>query len=267
MANSDDASRSGQVQSLTRALRALQALSGERNGLTLTALAAAVKLPRSTTHRLLTTMSALQFVMFDPKTNQWRIGPQAFAVGAAFGDVRDFAQVGRPYLRALNMASRETVSISVPDQHDQVFVAQARGMAQARGLVQSGDRLPIHFTASGKSIMAFWRDNELETHFRTADFTRRTAQSNNNVVLLAEKLAAIKARGFAYDCEETHGDLRCVAAPVFDALGEPVAALSISAPMVRMDKPRMHDLGCELRAAALKMTTALGGRAPAALSA
>jgi IclR family acetate operon transcriptional repressor len=56
-----------------------------------------------------------------------------------------------------------------------------------------------------------------------------------------------------------------VAAPVFDALGEPVAALSISAPAFRMDKPRMHTLGCELRAAALKMTNAMSGRAPASL--
>lgn len=75
----------GCVQSLVRAFGVLDELS-KTSGLTLTEVANRVRLPRSTTHRLLTTMQALKYVRFDRDTSHWLIGVQAFNVGAAFAE-------------------------------------------------------------------------------------------------------------------------------------------------------------------------------------
>ncbi|MCG8441126.1 MAG: IclR family transcriptional regulator [Caulobacterales bacterium] len=262
MSGERSAASTGQVQSLVRALGALEKLAEHPHGQTLTELAKATGLPRSTTHRLLTTMHSLRFVIFDNDSNRWMVGPQALSVGAAFGGVRDLARLGRPFLRMLNMTSKEAVNLVIADDHHQIYVGQHRAKSITAPPVQPGDRLPLHLGAAGKSMMAFWRDDELDAHLRTTDFTKRTERSNTDAGRLVEKLKVVRERGYAFDCEENMVAVRCVGAPVFDAFGEPAGALSISAQINRMEKPRMHALGRELRAAALKLTNSLGGKVP-----
>lgn len=256
------AGASGQVQSLVRALGALEELSRHCDGLTLTALAEAVGLPRSTTHRLLTTMDAMQFVMFDAKSNIWRIGPRAFSVGSAFGGARVISRLGKPFVSALHYQCEETVNIVILEAQNQLYIGQNSTRLVTPFQLREGDRLPAHYGAAGKSMMAFWNEHELDNHLRVCDFTRRTGKSNTDVGCLREKLKIVKERGFAFDCEESMADLRCVGAPVFDHSGTPVAAISISAPLNRMPKSRMYMLGEKVKQAALGVTQSLAGQPP-----
>ena len=72
---------SGQVQSLSRALKLLNALSYHASGLSLSEVAQEVGLPNSTAHRLLTTLQNERFVRFDTERSVWLIGVKAFRVG------------------------------------------------------------------------------------------------------------------------------------------------------------------------------------------
>src|ERR1700691_3299017 len=90
----------GHVQSPVRAFHLLDLLTDHDGGLSLTEIAKLVDLPRSTAHRLLTTMLALRYVEFDNKTHRWMIGIQAFRIGKAFSQVRDLARLGRPIMRS-----------------------------------------------------------------------------------------------------------------------------------------------------------------------
>lgn len=73
----------GRVKSLARALNLLDELA-RSDGLRLDEVTRLVALPRSTVHRLLTTLEASRYVEYDRDTRVWAIGVQAFAVGAAF---------------------------------------------------------------------------------------------------------------------------------------------------------------------------------------
>jgi DNA-binding Lrp family transcriptional regulator len=75
---------SGQVQSLSRALKLLNALSHHPKGLPLVGIARLVGLPPSTAHRLLTTLQAERYVRFETADSLWQIGVQASRVGAAY---------------------------------------------------------------------------------------------------------------------------------------------------------------------------------------
>ena len=68
---------SGQVQSLSRALKLLSALSYHGSGLSLSEVALEVGLPNSTAHRLLTTLQNERFVRFESERSVWLIGVQA----------------------------------------------------------------------------------------------------------------------------------------------------------------------------------------------
>jgi IclR family acetate operon transcriptional repressor len=96
-----------------RAFGILDELAKSDN-MTLSDLSRAVGLPRSTTHRLLTTMEALRYVAFDRRRNGWSIGVQAFTVGAVFAQTRDLGQLGRTIMRSLMSEVQHCVNIAVP---------------------------------------------------------------------------------------------------------------------------------------------------------
>ena len=76
------------------------------------------------------------------------------------------------------------------------------------------------------------------------------------------ELAAIRARGWAVDDEERTEGMRCIAAPIFNEFREAVAGVSISGPVVRMDRAEGQGFGARVRAAADRITEAIGGTAP-----
>ena len=254
-----DDDRMGRVQSLVRAFGLLDALVLHDEGLTLTEIARRVGLPRSTTHRLLTTMDALRYVEFDPETSRWMIGMQAFALGSAFVQVRDLGRLGRPIMRSLMLEANEVVNIAVPDQAGVRYVGQVRPVADHAAPRAAGDRLPMHTTASGKVLLAHWDLPRLDEFLRSASLARKTGGSIVEKHALVRQLEQIRGRGFAIDDQENAMGTRCVAAPVFDHNGRVKASLSISGSVSRLRDGRLDALGRALAGAAKRMTDDVGG--------
>lgn len=253
-----DNGRLGRVQSLVRAFGILDLLATHDEGLTLTEIAKIVKLPRSTAHRLLTTMSSLRYVEFDPVSNNWLVGIRAFAVGNAFAQTRDLVRLGRPFMRALMVEARETVNLSVVDSGGVHVMAQLEPIRMGRTLCRPGQHLPIHVTASGKAMLAYWNSRELDDYLETTTLGARTPSSITTSAILVRQLADIKGRGFAIDDQEHTVGVRCVAVPIFDSNEIPRAALSVSGPVERFSDRRMAKLGDRLVLVAKKMFDAGG---------
>ena len=74
----------------------------------------------------------------------------------------------------------------------------------------------------------------------------------------------MRALGYSVDDEEHALGLRCVAAPLFDDLGQAVAAISVSGPSARIPVERLPVLGRLVAQAALEATRDYGGAAPVA---
>ena len=90
------AERSGQVQSLVRALTIVNRLAAAAEGVTLTEVAQQVGLSPSTAHRLLTTLEQERYVHFDAERRLWSVGVQAFVTGNAFLKTRSLVATARP---------------------------------------------------------------------------------------------------------------------------------------------------------------------------
>ena len=250
--------RLGRVQSLVRAFGLLDTLAKSDDGLTLTEIASVVKLPRSTAHRLLTTMDALRYVEFDNRTNRWMIGVQAITLGSAFVHVRDIGRLGRPIMRSLMIDSNEVVNIGVSDQTSVRYVGQVRPLGVQRDAADKGTTLPMHTTASGKVLLAHWADDQLSSFLRKQTLVRRTSSSIVEEHELVRELAEIRARGYAVDDQENSMGRRCVAVPVFNCHRQVRASLSITGGIARMPDSRLAALGHSLAGAAARMTSTIG---------
>ncbi|HKQ95790.1 MAG TPA: IclR family transcriptional regulator C-terminal domain-containing protein [Aestuariivirgaceae bacterium] len=251
---------SGQVQSLSRALKLMNALSYHPQGLSLSEVALEVGLPTSTAHRLLTTLQNERFVRFDPERSAWLVGVQAFRVGSTFLRSRDLATVARPFMRRLMEQSGETVNLAIADRGEAVFLAQVECNKVMRAITGPGGRAMLHCSGVGKAVLAHMNPIECEKHLRLVDFRRETVATIATAEALKRELATIAARGYAVDNEETAIGLRCVASPLFNEHGDAIAGLSVSGPTARIPESRIASLGAAVMAVAAEVTQELGGR-------
>lgn len=253
---------SGQVQSLSRALKLLNALSYYVQGLSLSEVAQEVGLPNSTAHRLLTTLQNERYVRFDNERSVWMIGVQAFRVGATFVRSRDLVAISRPYMRRLMVQSGETVNLGMADRGEIVYLAQVETQKMMRAIAGTGGRAPMHCSGIGKALLAHMNDEDRGRTLSSIQFHRETANTITSVEAFNTQIPDITDKHYAVDDEENAIGLRCVAGVIFNEFAEPMAGLSISGPTARLTDARLPALGAMVSEIADAITTEVGGRRP-----
>jgi IclR family transcriptional regulator, acetate operon repressor len=86
-----------------------------------------------------------------------------------------------------------------------------------------------------------------------------TSKTVDTPARMAINLSEAQAAGYAVDDEEHSVGLRCVAAAVFDQRREPIGAISVSGPAVRVVRERVPHLGRLVRSVADELTLEYSG--------
>lgn len=261
--NESKSKSSGQVRSLTRALRLMRHLAESGDGMSLTELSEAASLPPSTTHRLLTTLESERFVRPDAQGGLWRIGVAAFFVGTAFARSRDKLSLVQPYLRRLMETTGETANLFVESDGEAICIGQIESRHAMRAITGVGGRVQLHSSGAGKVLLAHMEPARRQRIVGTMVLPRETQRTITDRTRLDAALDEILTQGYGVDDEEHALGLRCAAAPVFDELGRAVAAISVSGPSARILPERLPALGRTVAQAASEATRDYGGSPPA----
>jgi IclR family KDG regulon transcriptional repressor len=222
------------VQVLDRALAILDALARLREDASLAEVAAAVKLHKSSVHRLLMSLEKHRLVDRDPQTGRFRLGLRLFDLGTlavARFNVRDRA---RTHLERLMYNSHETVHLCVLDNGEVLYLDKIEPDRTVRLSSTIGHRNGAHCTAVGKAMLAELAEAEVDAILRQHGMQRCTAKTLTTPAELKADLKLVRERGYAVDDEEHEEGVRCVAAAVKDYSGRPVAAMSVSGPSFRL---------------------------------
>ncbi|MBE9376302.1 IclR family transcriptional regulator [Saccharopolyspora sp. HNM0983] len=197
-------------------------------------ITARLGLPRTTVHELLGTLSRRGYLTQVPG-NRYRLGVAAFQLGAAYAERLDLAGEGRLVAAEVAADCGETVHVAVREGADVLYVAKADSSHPVRMVSAVGKRVPAHCTAVGKVLLAELSGTEFDALLGDGHLPAMTAGSTTDPEHLRRELTAARARGCAREhCESTES-VACVAAPVRDRTGAVVAAISISAPILRWD--------------------------------
>lgn len=255
--------QTGGAQALRRGLGLLNALA-EVDKATLTELSLRTGLPASTAHRLLTTMESHGFTEFDDATNFWMVGVEAFRAGNSFQRRISIADAAREAMRELVERTGETANLAVPDGAEVVFVSQVECSNPVRAFFTAGTRTPMHASGIGKALLAAFGRDSAERRLRDAGLARFTSKTLAAPDALFADLDEARARGWSFDDEERHAGMRCVASPIFNAQGEPIAGVSVSGPSQRFSPDAVGEFGPLVRRAAARITERIGGMLPMA---
>jgi IclR family transcriptional regulator, acetate operon repressor len=254
--------RDGGVQSVDRALSIIETLAEDDEGYRLSDLAIRTGLSTSTVHRLLATLENRRFVQFDRSQSKWHVGARCFTVGATFARRRNFTAQAVPYLRKLRDLTRETANLAVVDDEFIIVLTRMESREIMRSLTKVGGRVAMVASGVGKAVLATYSDEDVGAIIRHHGMPRMTEKSIVRPSDLFRELARIREQGFAIDDEEAQIGLRCVAAVVYNALAEPLAAISVSGITSRVTDERLPEIGRMVREVAAELTAALGGVMP-----
>jgi IclR family transcriptional regulator, acetate operon repressor len=254
--------RRSSLVSVARAIRCLE-LIADAGELGVSELGRRLGVHKATASRLAATLADRGLVERDPLTERYRLGFGLIRLAGAAISGLDLIRTARPVMEDLADRTRETVNLGVLSGDDVIYVDQVTGARSIVSVNWVGRRTPLHCTASGKVLMAFAPDAERDRLLAIPleASTRRTIVEPS---ALRAQLEETRTRGYATTMEELEQGLNAVAAPVRQADGRVVAALSVSGPAFRVRAIDLPRLGRTTIDAATAISRRLGhaGRRP-----
>jgi len=213
-------------------------------------LAEAAGLPKSTTSRLLRALETRGLVQRDGARGSLRPGSVLLRYARRAGRGGDLVELTAAALDELAALTGETVNVAVAGPAGVEHLAQRDSRFFLGSSNWIGRPVPFHAAANGKVFLAFGAAKLPAGTLQ--QFTGHTVVERSAI---EAELAAIRARGWASAVEELEPGLLAVAAAVRDGHGDVIAALSVSAPTVRLPAERLATLGPQVAAVAARVPT------------
>lgn len=224
-------------------LRGLDVLEGVAEGpISLADLAAQLGLTRSTTHRLANALIERRYLILVPQRG-YQLGPKLLELGFQAQQQADLVQLARPRLEALAQSSEDTVHLGVLDGDRALYLDKIPGRRRIVISSRVGDRHPLTSTGLGKALLLDERAERWKEFF---DEEQNGSKLRPDYELWLSRMRGYVECGRAYDLEENEDQIRCVAAPIRDASGGIVGAISVSSAAQYMDDGRMESLTSEV---------------------
>jgi IclR family KDG regulon transcriptional repressor len=230
---------------LHKTLDILETVRESRSGLALADLARALGLPKPTAYRIMATLESRGYIARNP-AGHFQMTRKLFDLQQNESDEQVVLRASQAPMVKLVESCRETVNLGVLDAGEVVVISTIESPQSIRMTSKVGNRRYMHATALGKVLLAGLPEKEVQRLIRIQGLPRLTPRTLVSKQALAVELEQVRRQGYALDNEENEADGRCIAAPIVGPGGKIEAALSISAPVFRMDMERVRGLAGEL---------------------
>ncbi len=246
------------IQSVDRALTIIDCFSGSARELGISEIADRMDLSKSTVFGLVNTLVLKGYLEQNEENKKYRLGIKLFELGNLVGSRMDLRKDALPYCQRLSEDYRQGVHLAVRSGDEMIYIEKVDVPGLSIAYSYIGKRAKMYCTGVGKAILAHISDEELDQYMENTELTRMTSHTITDPKLLREELEQIRQQSFAIDNEEVEEGLKCVAAPIFDWRGTPVAAISSSGMASRMTDEMIERLKKDVVAYAAAISSRLG---------
>lgn len=242
------------IQSVARAVAAIDALAAAPDGLGVTELSRRIETNPSTASRLLATLEQGGLVRREA-SGRFGLGLRLLALADRVLSRLNVRDLARPHLHLMVERTGETATLSVPTAGEAVTVDFVPGSGSVVSMARVGRPNALHATAIGKTMLAFGPDAELPPASAMTRFTQRSIRKLPDLERVVQQT---RDAGWAEAVAEREDDLAALAAPVFGAAGQLVAIIGLQGPLARMSNNRRLEVLPILRESASAISRELG---------
>lgn len=219
----------------------LEAVARYPEPVSLKILAAETGLHSSTAFRILDSMISNGFVERDA-SGKYQLGRKLLRLGSRVRAQSDVRQIAQPIMSRLRDQLGESINLTIREGDEVVYIEKAtpNRMMHVQQLV--GSRAPLHVTAVGKLMLALSGDDECRSYAARTNLPAYTRNTINSLSKLLSEAGKLREQGYAFDDEEAEIGVGCIGTLIYDASGNIVAGLSVSAPIERRKLEWVNDL-------------------------
>lgn len=250
--------RANGLQTLDRSLKLLAFFTWDRPEWSVSELARASGLPKTTVHKTLKVFAKHGLLHQAPDTRRYRLGLRWLVVAEQVSATHELARLARPILQRLTRATGETAKLTRVEDGQAVIVAAVESPHSMRMTGREGERNPLHRGASNKVIAAYMASEELLRSLQADPDGAALVSDAARFQSFKEDLERIAQAGHAVTTGELEEGVTAVSAPVWSAPGRVLGSVSIVGPAIRFS-PRTVELAiAQVRAAGQELSELLG---------
>ncbi|MCY7348103.1 MAG: IclR family transcriptional regulator [Pyrinomonadaceae bacterium] len=242
-----------------RAFSILEIISESSQGLSNSDISRRLKVPKSSASYILRVMEKRGYLTRG-EGGKYRLGFKIMSLSHQQSAHIDVREVAKPILEKFVEKSRMSEAhLAVLDNGRAVYVEKVEAENSFIKMdIWVGHRLPVHTTAIGKVLVAYLPENEVLKILELRGMEKKTRRSITDPKKFLRELEKVREYGFALDNEENNLNVRCLAAPIFSASGEVVAALGTSTTILQLDKSHLPKVVELVKDAAQQVSKQIG---------
>lgn len=230
------------VQSIYHALQLIETFKerSDKQEIGVTELSKKLNLHKNNVFRLLATLESRGYIEQNLQTENYKLGLNIFKLGQQFVGKLGILRLAKPFMVKIVNELNETLYIGILRDGAAVYLDVVETNLSVKVASRLGKDVPAYCTAIGKMQLAYASEEEINKIYMGARLKKLTNNTITSLPELKKHLHIIAQQDYAVDNEEFEEDVKCVAVPVKDYLGVPVAALSLTAPTYRLSDERVE---------------------------
>lgn len=245
------------VPSLDRAIRVLELLSHERDGLSLAELTRRTDIPKSTLFRILTTLQNRGCLTIDEENKRYQLGLKLWELGSAYIEQSDIDSAAISYMKDLAQTCGESVFLGMLDEGEVVYVRRIESPRSVTVVRKLGHRAPAYCTATGEAMLAYMPEQKVKSILDALKLKAYNPKTNTDQDELWRRLKQVRSEGVAVVDGEYNAKLLCVSAPVLDE-SSVRAAITVAMLSAEAEAKEIEAIKQSVRKAARELSKELG---------
>ena len=251
------------VPGLSRGLRVLEILGTAENSMSLSEIARAMDLSRSSVFRLVYTLRHMEFIKEGEQKNTYTLGAQVLNLGFAYLNNQPITTIARPLLAKLRDVTGVSTHLSVLEGHYVLYLGSHQARSGFVSNMVTGTRVEAYTTAIGWCLLSGKSDAELAAFCKGLDMPPITKHTPTSFQALKAWVDQMRTDGFIVSRGFREPGGSSIAVPVWDEAGKVVACVNLSGPDSGFDFDRVEEVYVpEIKATALQISRELGYAGP-----
>ena len=246
-------------RTVEKALTLLEHIAMTEKPIGISELSNKLDISKSTVYRILQTLLAKEYIKRDSMSNKYQIGIKILELNTAIVKNMGLRTVAIAYMEKLAAETLETVGLAIMDKEGVIYVDQTGGEKEnVRIHFPIGAHIPFHCTGTGKAMLAFLDEEEMEEILKRHELKAYTANTITDIGDLRNELKKIGKEGYAFNNGEFEDVIKVVAAPIFDSRNKVAGSLAVAALSSRLDLSEVPRFGRMVKRACAEISRNLG---------
>jgi len=238
------------IRAVGRALAIFDAFDNEHLSLTLQELSERIRMPKTTTFRLVATLERAGFLI-RMDNQQYCLSLKLARLGGLVRGTLSIREIARPVMFQVNEQTQETVTLNTIVGTERMVLEVVDTPSPLMSMARLGQHQPLFLGAAGRIVMAYMEPGELEK------VLKKNAPPDFDRAAVDRELARFRRQGYALTRGQRVPGLTAIAVPLFDMHDGVPHSLALTGPSVRMDA-RESELAEIMLAAGRDVSTRLG---------